>query len=71
MSAAVVYVAGALGVEALGGMYAETHGQRNLVYGLITTVEETLEMAGMSIAAFALLEYLRDHIGRIRISISG
>lgn len=71
VTAAVVYVAGALGVEALGGMYAETHGQRNLVYGLITTVEETLEMAGMSIAAFALLEYLRDHIGRIRISISG
>ena len=68
--AAVVYVTGALGVEALGGMYAETHGQRNLTYGLITTVEETLEMAGMSIAAFALLEYLRDHIGRIRLSIA-
>jgi len=24
----------------------------------------------MSIAAFALLEYLRDHIGRIRLSIA-
>jgi hypothetical protein len=71
IAAAVIYIAGALGVEALGGMYAETHGQRNLIYGLITTVEETLEMVGMSIAAFALLEYLRDHIGRIRLSIAG
>jgi hypothetical protein len=68
--AAVIYVAGAIGVEALGGMYAETHGQRNLGYGMITTIEETLEMIGMSVAVFALLEYLRDHVGRVRVGVS-
>jgi hypothetical protein len=65
-----VYITGALGVEALGGMYAEVHGRRNLAYGAITTVEETLEMVGMSIAILGLLEYLRDHVGRIRLSIA-
>jgi hypothetical protein len=68
--ASVVFLSGALGFEALGGMYAETHGQRNLAYGAISTVEETLEMMGMSIAVLGLLEYLRDHIGRIRLSIA-
>jgi hypothetical protein len=68
--AAIVYVTGAIGVEALSGMYAETHGQRNLVYGVITTIEETLEMVGMSVAVFALLEYLRDNIGRVRVGVA-
>jgi len=68
--ASIVYVAGAIGVEALGGMYAETHGQRNLGYGMITTIEETLEMVGMSIAVLALLEYLRDYVGRVRVDVS-
>jgi hypothetical protein len=45
--AAIVFLTGAL-----GGMYAETHGRRNLAYGGITTIEETLEMLGVAIAAF-------------------
>jgi hypothetical protein len=69
--AAVIYVVGALGVESLGGLYAGTHGRRNLTYGVITTVEETLEMIGMSVAVLALLEYLRDCVGRVRVGIAG
>jgi hypothetical protein len=67
--AAIVFLTGALGFEALGGMYAETHGRRNLGYGGLTTVEETLEMLGIALAAFGLVEYLRDHVGRVRLSI--
>jgi hypothetical protein len=60
-----------LGVESLGALYAETHGRRNLAYGVFTTVEETLEMIGMSVAVLALLEYLRDCIGPVRFAIAG
>jgi hypothetical protein len=69
--AAIIYLAGALGVESLGALYAETHGRRNLAYGVFTTVEETLEMIGMSVAVLALLEYLRDCIGPVRFAIAG
>jgi hypothetical protein len=68
--ASIIYLGGAVGVEALGGRYAEVHGQRNLPYGIITTVEETLEMVGMSVAVLALLEYLRDRVGRIRLGVA-
>jgi hypothetical protein len=69
--ASIIYLAGAVGIESLGGMYAELHGRRNLTYGVITTIEETLEMVGMSVAVLGLLEYLRDHVGRVRLGIAG
>jgi hypothetical protein len=65
--AAIVFLSGALGVEALGGMFAEINGRNNLAYGLITTVEETCEMAGVALFIVALLEHLRDHAGVISI----
>ena len=67
--AAVIFVAGALGVEALGGRYAELHGRANFGYGAIATLEETLEMIGVLIAVRALLEYIRDHIGSVRLRL--
>src|SRR5690606_17836248 len=44
--AAALYVGGALGVELIGGSYAEAHGNENLTYSFIVTVEESLEMFG-------------------------
>lgn len=64
---AAVFVGGALGVEALSGLYAEAHGRDNLGYGLITTVEEGLEMIGVLIVLRGLLAHLRDHVGEIAI----
>jgi hypothetical protein len=67
--AAAIFVTGALGVEALGGRYAEVHGRANFAYGAIATLEETLEMIGVLIAVRALLEYIRDHIGMVRLRL--
>jgi hypothetical protein len=54
--AGVVYLTGAVGLELIGGAYLESLGNRhNLPYELLTTLEETLEMAGMILLARGLL----------------
>lgn len=53
--AAAVYVSGALGMELVDGKYASIHGENNLTYDLLTTVEETLEMIGAALMLRAML----------------
>jgi len=57
--AGVVYVGGAIGVEIIGGFHAGVHGRYTLPYLLITTVEEALEMVGVIVLVYALLNYLQ------------
>lgn len=58
--AAAVYLGGALGVEMLGAAWAEAHGATGLEYDLLVTVEESLEIGGLVIFAFALLQFMSD-----------
>lgn len=57
LMAAAFYIGGAIGVELLGGRYAELHGQDNFSYSMLTTVEEGLEMVGLIVFVWALLKY--------------
>lgn len=50
-----IYLAGAIGMELVGGLFAVRFGPHNFAYSLITCVEEGLEMAGMSLFASAML----------------
>jgi hypothetical protein len=56
---AVIFITGAIGFEMIGGKYLEMMdmevGERDIVYGLITTFEESLEMIGLIVFTFALL----------------
>ena len=56
--AGAIYVAGALVVEMPEGAYAQAHGFKNVGFHLFATVEETLEMAGLAVFAYALLRLL-------------
>ena len=56
--AGAIYVGGAVGMELLGGAYSEGHGEDNLIYKIFTTVEESMEMAGVIAFIDALLRYL-------------
>lgn len=67
VTAAVLFVGGALGVEMLSGEWASAHGASNVVYAAFTTAEETLEMLGVLVFVHALLRYLRDEVGPLRI----
>jgi hypothetical protein len=60
LAAGLTYVMGALGMEMIGGEYTEKHGFDGL-YGAMTTIEEALEMFGISIFIFALLDYLKSY----------
>jgi hypothetical protein len=56
--AGLLYVGGALGVELIGGWYSSLHGDSNLSFALISTVEEALEMVGSAVLISALLAYI-------------
>jgi len=58
---ASLYLGGAILVELVGGYYTESVGTGNLVYSMIATLEESLEMAGAITFLWVLLKYLRDN----------
>ncbi|MDM9630304.1 hypothetical protein [Robiginitalea aurantiaca] len=60
-----VFVFGAIGIESVSGYYDELHGQENLVFYIICTVEELFEMVGVAIFIYALLLYISDTIEHI------
>jgi hypothetical protein len=67
--AGAVYVGGALGVELIGGALAESHGFASLRYIAVMTLEEVMEMMGVVIFIYALLDYLRSELGGWQTSL--
>lgn len=59
ISAGCVFVAGALGFELIGGWYLSLHGgKENLRYLLLVAAEEFLEMSGLVLFIYTLLDFL-------------
>jgi hypothetical protein len=58
-TAASLYLAGAIGMELLGGLHHERYGIDNINYGLLVLLEESLEMTGIVVFAYGLLDYMR------------
>lgn len=52
-----LYVSGALVMELPLGYWTDIAGSHNLTYALIDWVEESLEIAGLSIFAYSLVRY--------------
>ncbi len=67
--AAAFYLAGALGVELVGGYVADARGQDNLAFALITQVEEALESVGLIAFLYALLSYVTSHVGTVSVRL--
>jgi hypothetical protein len=68
--AGAIYVGGALGVEALSGAQASRHGEHNPIYHAIVTVEESLEMVGLVVFIYALLDYLSRQFTTVRLHVA-
>lgn len=66
--AGALYVGGALGMEMVGGLYADNYGADNPTYATISTTEETLEMVGVLVFIYALLRHARKEVGELRIT---
>jgi hypothetical protein len=58
--AGAVYISGAVVLEMAGGAYASIHGN-DLAYGVLASAEEVLEMAGIVVMLFALMDHLERH----------
>lgn len=56
--AAILYVGGALGMELVGGYFAEAGGYDNAMYVAASTVEESAEIAGILVLMYALFRQL-------------
>jgi hypothetical protein len=54
----VIFVSGAVGVETISGYYHSLYGYKNLTYALLYTLEETLEMSGIALFIYTLLQYI-------------
>ena len=67
--AGVIYVGGALGIELVGGAYAYAQGITDLAYSIIVTIEEALEMIGILVFIYALLDYIETYIKSLLIQM--
>ena len=67
--AAAIFVGGAIGVEMFSGDFAEVHGEK-LAYSMVVTVEESLEMAGVILFIYAVLDYVARTFGEIRFRLT-
>ena len=68
--AAILYVGGALGMELPGGWIAEAQGSNTLLYHLVITVEELLEMAGVIVFIRVLASHIAREWPEIRLRFS-
>ncbi len=68
-----MFVGGAVGLEMLGGLYHSTHPalpklgtDSRFAYDIFTVVEEGLELLGVTVFVFALLDYCARYLGEVR-----
>lgn len=69
ITSGIIFVSGALGLELLEGNRIESHGM-DFKYFLLTTCEELLEMCGIALFIYALLDYSTKSFGQISLRIS-
>ncbi len=62
---AVLYVGGAIGFELLGSNEVNLHGSDTVLYGIYSTIEESLEMFGVIL----LIDILLDLLGNINVAL--
>lgn len=56
----VVFISGAMGLEVIGGYIAAIHGTETLVYKLLYTGEEFLEMFGVILFIYSMVDYIKS-----------
>jgi hypothetical protein len=67
--AGVLFVGGALGFELIGGQWTELYGQENVAYELLTTCEQSLQMAGILVFIYTLMSYISSELEDLSVHI--
>ncbi|MGB3266659.1 MAG: hypothetical protein WBA89_22175 [Microcoleus sp.] len=63
VAATALYIGGALGMELVGAYRSSTAGEDNILYQIIVTIEESLEMLGIVVFIHALTSYIKTSLG--------
>jgi hypothetical protein len=66
----IIYILGALGFEMIGGAVLKISGTKGWIYILSTHFEEGLELLGLSIFLYGLLDYLSVALNNVEIRFS-
>jgi hypothetical protein len=64
-----IYLAGALGMEVVGGRYAFLYSTKEFNYALLVALEETLEMVGIIVFNYSLLKYYLKEVGSRQVHL--
>ena len=56
-------------MELIGGAYLDQQGRPDLVYAMIASTEEFLEMLGVVVFIYALLSYMGSGMEEVRLII--
>ena len=66
-----LYISGAIGFELLGGWYLLPRNEiEDFPYSMIVMAEEFLEMSGIILFIYALLDYLKNQLGNKPVQIT-
>ncbi len=68
MLSGAIYVFGALVMEVIGGLYVQAEGD-NLMFQVLLMIEEGMEMLGVSLFIFSLLDYLQQGFPKLDIQL--
>ncbi|MCI5120217.1 MAG: hypothetical protein D3908_03305 [Candidatus Electrothrix sp. AUS4] len=66
---AIVFLTGAVFLDMLGGKEAELHGYYSVMYTVLYTIEEFLEMLGVVLLIYTLLDYIEQKFGTLCLSL--
>ena len=66
---AIIFLTGAAGFDMLGGREAELHGYYTITYTVLYTIEEFLEMIGVVLLVYTLLDYIEKQFGHLCLSL--
>ena len=67
--AGIVYIAGVIGTELVAGWYVELYTRNNLTYSFLAMLEETLEIIGVIVFIYALLDYMTVEVEEVRFRV--
>jgi hypothetical protein len=67
---AAIYCSGAIGMEMIDGFFFTESGTQTLLYNLLTTIEESLEMTAIILFIYSLIKYIKTEIQATEYSLS-
>jgi len=66
---AIIFITGAVVFDMLGGREAEVNGYYSVTYTVLYTIEEFLEMSGIVLLMYTLLDYIEKQFGHLCFSL--